>query len=411
MASSKKNLVKKHLAQISNKAKIHKVCLYEAAILVGTTSTTLGVWLRILNPDLLKQLKLNGEEKLRKPRKSNEEMDELAESRGLAFIGNFDGEYWWKCRNGHQWSSIPSSIRVQTGCKACKQQGQGYRETICRFIFEELTGKKFPKTRAILGQKFELDGYCKELAIAFEYQGEQHYNSTCYWNTLSSFEDQKRRDRTKIKLCRKAEVMLVEVPYTVAETREQIETFIRTKLKDLSIPTVKSRVNWSKFCCISHTFDDLKVFASQKGFTCQSQVYLGSWAKLEWKCRQGHIWFAAPANIRTGWGCPHCSGCARKTIEDMHKLAETRGFKFLSETYTNVMMKYKWECSKGHIWEAAANDIQQGRGCRACFRLTQKSFRHTEETKQRISKSHKGKKVSEETKSKISRTKRLKAKE
>jgi len=41
------------------------------------------------------------------------------------------------------------------------------------------------------------------------------------------------------------------------------------------------------------------------------------------------------------------------TIEEMQRIAESRGGKCLSEKYINNRTKLKWQCEKGHIWEAA----------------------------------------------------------
>jgi len=86
-----------------------------------------------------------------------------------------------------------------------------------RFIFEELTGLFFKITRKELDGRLELDGYCKELKIAFEYNGEQHYNSQHYYNLLQNkkgYDSQKVRDRRKRKLCKEKGIALIEIKHT-----------------------------------------------------------------------------------------------------------------------------------------------------------------------------------------------------
>ena len=46
-------------------------------------------------------------------------------------------------------------------------------------------------------------------------------------------------------------------------------------------------------------------------------------------------------------------------IEDCHKLAELKGGKCLSTEYVYHQFKLKWECSKGHIWDAVFSSIKQ----------------------------------------------------
>jgi hypothetical protein len=64
-----------------------------------------------------------------------------------------------------------------------------------------------------------------------------------------------------------------------------------------------------------------------------------------------------------------CSECQKNSIEDCHKLAEKRGFKFLSEKYENSVTIYRWKCSNDHIWNAKYNNINEGKGCPECLKV------------------------------------------
>ena len=49
----------------------------------------------------------------------------------------------------------------------------------------------------------ELDGYCPDLQLAFDYQGEQHYVASSYFNWLKGgFAEQLERDRLKAQQCK-----------------------------------------------------------------------------------------------------------------------------------------------------------------------------------------------------------------
>ena len=55
------------------------------------------------------------------------------------------------------------------------------------------------------------------------------------------------------------------------------------------------------------------------------------------------------------------------TIEDMHTIAKERGGRCLSKTYVNVDTKLKWQCEKGHVWEAIPDCIKnRGQWCPYC---------------------------------------------
>jgi uncharacterized protein YkuJ len=76
----------------------------------------------------------------------------------------------------------------------------------------------------------ELDGYNEELHMAFEYQGEQHYNLT-YYNQSDpvKLQDIQRKDALKLKLCEENSVKLIIVSCNMPK-KEHYE-FLETKCK------------------------------------------------------------------------------------------------------------------------------------------------------------------------------------
>ena len=53
----------------------------------------------------------------------------------------------------------------------------------------------------------------------------------------------------------------------------------------------------------------------------------------------------------------------RHNIDEMKTIAKDRGGLCLSDKYANVQTKLKWQCSKGHIWEAIPKNIKRGSWC------------------------------------------------
>jgi hypothetical protein len=96
-------------------------------------------------------------------------------------------------------------------------------ENICRITLEAIFGRKFPtvhpdflrSTRS--GICLELDGYCEPLALAFEYNGEQHYSfPNGFHANQYKFMVQVQNDRFKRAVCRRVGITLVVIPYTIA---------------------------------------------------------------------------------------------------------------------------------------------------------------------------------------------------
>jgi len=114
------------------------------------------------------------------------------------------------------------------------EQYESKGEAKCRRIFEKITQHKFssvwhyriinPKT----GCRLQLDGYCKGLKIAFEYNGRQHYKYTEYFhkNGEIDFYEQIERDAYKIKRCRELNIHLIVIKHD----KKDLENFIISEL-------------------------------------------------------------------------------------------------------------------------------------------------------------------------------------
>ena len=111
-------------------------------------------------------------------------------------------------------------------------------EQATRDAFERITGRKFPKVRPRFlrnpasGRNLELDGYCEEMMLAFEYDGELHSTfPNSFHRTYADFVAQQQRDRLKEHLCNKAGVRLLRVSCDVA--LGSIDAYVQSLCKDV----------------------------------------------------------------------------------------------------------------------------------------------------------------------------------
>jgi hypothetical protein len=112
-------------------------------------------------------------------------------------------------------------------------------ENVCKIVMEELTGKPFVNVRPkwlinpITNQPLELDCYNEELQIAVEYNGKQHYeyNKFMHQNSKDKFYNQQYRDLIKKDICKKNNVILITVPYSIPD--DKIKVFLMNKLRKL----------------------------------------------------------------------------------------------------------------------------------------------------------------------------------
>ena len=135
----------------------------------------------------------------------------------------------WECREGHRWEATANDVMNHNSwCPECATS-TWRTEAEVRNIFESIFHPAtFASCYPVFLDGLQLDGYCPELSLAFEYQGEQHYDPDNYFHfgDRSSFEAQQERDARKLKLCRSQGVCLVLVPFFAIDKR----TFVLTSL-------------------------------------------------------------------------------------------------------------------------------------------------------------------------------------
>ena len=135
----------------------------------------------------------------------------------------------WECKEGHRWkASAHSVMNGNTWCPQCAAstwRTEAKVRSVLETIFHPAT---FPSCCPSFLEGLQLDGYCYRLNLAFEYQGEQHYDPQNYFHfgDHSSFHAQQERDARKAKLCKETGVRLLIVPCFVSNKR----TFVMTAL-------------------------------------------------------------------------------------------------------------------------------------------------------------------------------------
>ena len=118
-------------------------------------------------------------------------------------------------------------------------------EKKCRKIIEEYFQAPFPKKsnfcrNPLTKAPLELDGYNESLKIAFEYQGEQHYDANHkFWKTKREYQDQRFRDRVKKVMCERRSIHLIIIPCTAkAKSKGGLENvlgdYLQTKFPRVS---------------------------------------------------------------------------------------------------------------------------------------------------------------------------------
>ena len=140
------------------------------------------------------------------------------------------------CENGHNFYPTFSDIKnKKSWCPVCNKKKA---EKYCRDYIENLFKKSFPQTKPKwlrnpkTGYLLELDGFCEELKIAFEYNGKQHYEyPNCFHKTKKQFEEQIYRDLVKSKLCEENKIILLKIKYFPNYKQKTINDIIMEEIK------------------------------------------------------------------------------------------------------------------------------------------------------------------------------------
>lgn len=109
-------------------------------------------------------------------------------------------------------------------------------ENKCRVIFEKIFSRPFPSIRPewlknpTTGKNLELDGYCEELQLAFEYDGVQHARFDKHFHKSGTdFVYQVAKDDYKTKKCKIEGIDLIRIPHYISPI--SLEDYIRREIK------------------------------------------------------------------------------------------------------------------------------------------------------------------------------------
>lgn len=143
----------------------------------------------------------------------------------------------WKCSNPDHpsWSSkYNTTVTQRKWCSICGKNN--ISEDKVRLFFESFFKKPFKSIRPNWNKNpktnhnLELDGYNEELKIAFEHDGEHHFqvgiNFKTHTLTESDLEYQKYKDEQKKINCIKNGIILVNIPFLIRSQRTDFNSFL-----------------------------------------------------------------------------------------------------------------------------------------------------------------------------------------
>nr|QQV29524.1 hypothetical protein K-LCC10_0269 [Kaumoebavirus] len=124
------------------------------------------------------------------------------------------------CKKHGPFLQTPSGHVSGRGCPTCSCKTEAKIKKMLEIYFEDtfMKGRHDFLLWEPTNKKLELDGYCENRKIAFEYNGAQHYKKVGFWKVDDAkLEDQIKRDKFRQERCKEERISLITIPYDVTD--------------------------------------------------------------------------------------------------------------------------------------------------------------------------------------------------
>lgn len=297
--------------------------------------------------------------------KNPDDYHKLAHAHNFEWLGpevkNVNSKTSWRCEYGHEWKSVYANIQQGYGCPVCggslRKQPSDY-EGLAKLRGFEWLGPIVPNNKSRTNWRCN-NGHIWQAPYSSIQQGNDCYY--CQKNTRKFVSDYQEIARQ-----RSFEWLGPEVSDT------QTKTYWKCSVGHIWQATY-SKLKLGRGCpyCANRIPKDKSAYqklASKLGFKWIGSEIVNTHTPTFWQCRYGHQWTATYHSLDTGkTGCPYCAGNMPKKPKDYYALAQKLKIKWLGPEVSNVMEKTWWECSRGHKWHSPYSMINSGYGCPKCL--------------------------------------------
>jgi len=284
-----------------------------------------------------------------------------------------------ECGEGHIFKITPSSLQQDHWCPICTDS---IEERRTRALFEEIFQSKFPKSRPEWlknddGNQMHLDGYNKDLNLAFEHNGKQHYEGIPYFHkTIEDFERQQNTDLQKKELCKIHGVSLIEIPYTVKNDQKQDFIIKKCRANGIKVPRINHKIDWRDLNIhFPEKFEKNRKLAKSKGYSIITKSYAKRSDRITLKCDDcGHERIIIAKHLPDIKGCLKC--IRQKKFNEYKRLVESKNGELLANEFVNVNTPLPIKCNKcGYIWSPAPSKVKRDQWCPRCINKEKHTFK------------------------------------
>ena len=256
-----------------------------------------------------------------------------------------------ECAEGHHFNTSYDSVVYQnTWCPDCNIY---VSETICRKFFEKIFKRPFPKSYPEWlinenGNQMELDGYNKDLSLAFEYQGIQH-RKKAFGMTEDGLKNRQKEDALKLKLCEENGVTLLQIPDDEIVPYDNMQEYIEHEYERKTAKVLKDipRYDYKEFVIHENEYaKKFREYVEKKGGTLVTP-YFSQRKEVTLICEKGHQWTTTPNSVYKDNWCSECAGNIKGTTEYFREIGKEFNCELISE-YVNAKTPLTYKCPKTH---------------------------------------------------------------
>lgn len=117
------------------------------------------------------------------------------------------------------------------------------------------------------------------------------------------------------------------------------------------------------------TLEEIHKLAENQNYKLLSTAYINSRTKLKFKCPRGHEFWLRWDDLKQGVKCSVCVGNRKKTIKEVREYVENQSYELLSTKYVNSRTKMEFRCPYQHVFWMVWSDFQQGSRCPTCANI------------------------------------------
>jgi len=215
------------------------------------------------------------------------------------------------CSKGHKWSTMPYNIiNINTWCPICAGKNHNANFIKIKKIAESKGGKCLSTEYITVKDKLEFQ--CKYGHIWKTQMANIQQGSWCPYCSKKYLINDRLEELQQIAESKGGKCLST----AYINNKTKMDFICLEGHKWSTMPIVIKRGQWCPICAISersinriHNNDcllELQQISQSKGGRCLSTTYLGSKTKLNFECKNKHIWMATPDRIKNGTWCPIC---------------------------------------------------------------------------------------------------------